>query len=97
MASLDPRYRLVAAVTCGDEKHAVQHDDLDTYLTRNETPRSPERVCTPETGASPTRNRRSLTCSSRADRFPARHNGHRKSRQHVIQGSPVCHALTSRS
>ncbi len=33
MASLEPRYRLVAAVTSRDGKYAVRHDDLDTYLT----------------------------------------------------------------
>ncbi len=32
MAGLDPRYRLVAAVTSRDGKYAVRHDDLDTYL-----------------------------------------------------------------
>lgn len=33
MASLDPRYRLVAAVTSRDGKYIVRRDDLDTYLT----------------------------------------------------------------
>ncbi|MGB5935228.1 MAG: hypothetical protein WBG76_05140, partial [Ornithinimicrobium sp.] len=33
LASLDSRYRLVAAVTCRDGKYVVRRDDLDTYLT----------------------------------------------------------------
>ncbi len=32
MAGLDPRYRLVAAVTSRDGKYAVRQDDLDSYL-----------------------------------------------------------------
>ncbi len=32
MASLDPRYRLVAAITSRDGHYAVRRDDLDAYL-----------------------------------------------------------------
>ena len=56
MASLDPRYQLVAAVTSRDAKYAVRQDDLDTYLIpRRETEISRESLHATNRGISYTK------------------------------------------